>query len=80
MVVLLPPLPGAPPDGATETVPTLPDVVALPAGAEAVVAPVVAPVVWASVTGHTVVYTATTSVVTWPTGQLVTVAAHDVMV
>jgi hypothetical protein len=34
--------------------------------------------VW--VTGQTVVYSDTTSVVTLPTGQFVTVGAHDVMV
>ncbi len=32
------------------------------------------------VIGQTVVLTATISVVTWPTGQLVTVGLHDVMV
>ena len=35
---------------------------------------------WVSVTGQTVVPTTTVSVVTWPTGQLVTVSAHDVTV
>ena len=33
-----------------------------------------------SVMGQTVVLTATISVVTWPTGQLVTVGLHEVMV
>ena len=38
------------------------------------------PVFSVAVTGHQVVYRVTTSVVTWPTGQLVTVGAQEVMV
>lgn len=34
----------------------------------------------AAVTGQMVVYHGTTLVVTWPTGQLVTVEAHEVTV
>ena len=33
-----------------------------------------------AVTGHTVVYNEMISVVTWPTGQFVTVGAQDVIV